>query len=431
MSTSPASGGGGARAPHPASPDFFLWIRSLGVVRGRDRVAGGVASGLAHRWGVAPALVRVLFVVAALFLGVGLLVYGLLWLVLPEPDGRIHVQEASHGRWSSGMVGALIATVFGLGGLPTTYSFGNIRWAGPLWAVFWVGILLLVVYGVAASARRHRVSPRASSQGRGAPPDAPPSPADPPPSPAGVTPPSPYAGYTAGPAAYGPNAPTADVHHVGPPLSAVRTHRQGPGGPFTAIVIGLAALAVGGLLALQSTGAIVVDPSTGTLWAVGAAVVGLGIIAAGLRGRTAGVLSVFAIVALIIAAVTEPAYVLSQQHSPTTSAPTSIAQATQGYTATAASAQLDLRALDNSGPLASESVVPVNATMSDLKIEIPKGIPVRVQADGAMSNVQFGGRSASGLALGDSQTYNASAPGATLVVTVHAVMSNVNIEQER
>ena len=428
------SSGGGARAPHPASPDFFLWIRSQGVARGTNRWVGGVASGLADRWHLSPALVRFLFVIAALFLGIGLLVYGVLWLLLPEPDGRIHLQEAIHGRWTSGMTGGLIATVFGLGGLPATYSYGNIRWAGPLWALFWAGILFLVIFSIATSGRRRRMRPVSPGTDAPSAQSAPAqSQASDAPLAAGAAPFTPSTSSSAEPAGYNPPAGSArwETRPAVRRISERSLRRQGPGGPFTAIVLGLTALVVGGLLALQTTGSLVIDPSTGMLWAAGAAVIGLGVIAAGLRGRTGGVLSFFAVAALIVAAVTEPAYVLSQSHAPTTAAPTSIAQATEGYTATAASVQFDLRALDTSGPLATEAIVPVTATMSDLRIEIPKNLPVRVQADGAMSNVQFGGRTASGLSLGDSQTYNSSRPGSTLVITVHAVMSNVIIEQEQ
>jgi phage shock protein PspC (stress-responsive transcriptional regulator) len=102
----------------PGQPtDFFPWIRSHGIYRGRDRWIGGVASGIAHRMGIDPLIVRGIFIVLTVFAGIGVLLYGLAWALLPEPDGRIHVQEAGAGRWSSGMTGALITTVLGLTGL--------------------------------------------------------------------------------------------------------------------------------------------------------------------------------------------------------------------------------------------------------------------------------------------------------------------------
>src|SRR5689334_1584863 len=91
------TGGSGPAAPQQ---NFFDWIRNQGIRRGPDRWMGGVASGVAHRFGIDPLIVRGIFIVLALFAGIGVLLYGLAWAFLPEPDGRIHVQEAGAGRWS-------------------------------------------------------------------------------------------------------------------------------------------------------------------------------------------------------------------------------------------------------------------------------------------------------------------------------------------
>jgi uncharacterized protein (DUF2345 family) len=195
--------------------------------------------------------------------------------------------------------------------------------------------------------------------------------------------------------------------------------------------MGVAVFVPGVLLAIQLAGVAVVDPSTGVLWALAAVIIALGIVIAGINGKSAGILSLFAVLALVTAAVTQPAYDLSQTPRSMTASPSSVQEAAQGYKVTAASGQLDLRALDNAGPLGSDSTVPVEATMSQLTIEIPKGIPVRVQADVTMGNIQFGNRTAAGLTASDSQTYNQGRPGSTLVVSVHATMSNVQIEQEQ
>ena len=95
---------------------FFDWIRGLGVRRGRDRWIGGVASGIAERLGIDPVIVRGVFVVLALSFGVGVLAYGIAWALLPEPDGRIHVEEVGHGYWSAGLTGAAVFILLGLSG---------------------------------------------------------------------------------------------------------------------------------------------------------------------------------------------------------------------------------------------------------------------------------------------------------------------------
>ncbi len=50
----------------------------------RERMIGGVCGGLGEYFGIDPTLVRVLFVVAALFGGPGILAYLILLIIVPE-----------------------------------------------------------------------------------------------------------------------------------------------------------------------------------------------------------------------------------------------------------------------------------------------------------------------------------------------------------
>ena len=144
-------------SPAPApSTDFFGWIRSHGIYRGNDRWIGGVCSGIAHRLNVDPIIIRGVFIVLTLLAGVGVLLYGLAWAFLPEPDGRIHVQEAGAGRWSSGMTGSLIATVLGLTGLGGGFwGWSHNGLSGLLWTVFWVGGAIYLVYYLSQRNKAH------------------------------------------------------------------------------------------------------------------------------------------------------------------------------------------------------------------------------------------------------------------------------------
>jgi phage shock protein PspC (stress-responsive transcriptional regulator) len=49
-----------------------------------DRRLGGVCGGLAKHFNVDPTIVRLLFVLAALIEGIGVLLYLILWLIVPE-----------------------------------------------------------------------------------------------------------------------------------------------------------------------------------------------------------------------------------------------------------------------------------------------------------------------------------------------------------
>ncbi|MGP3535783.1 PspC domain-containing protein [Microbacterium sp. RD1] len=113
------------RPPRDEAP-FFSWLRALRVVR-EPGWLGGVCAGVATRIGIDPVIVRGVFVVTALIGFPALIVYALGWALLPDADGRIHVQEWGRGRFDPALIA--IATMVLLGCLPV------MQW---LWSsVFW------------------------------------------------------------------------------------------------------------------------------------------------------------------------------------------------------------------------------------------------------------------------------------------------------
>ena len=48
------------------------------------RIIGGVCSGLGAYWNIDPTLIRIVFIVLAIFGLAGVLIYLILWIVLPE-----------------------------------------------------------------------------------------------------------------------------------------------------------------------------------------------------------------------------------------------------------------------------------------------------------------------------------------------------------
>ena len=167
--TSPTSGSGDAPGAAPAGTpggpavlplaEFFDRIRGLGVVRPDDgRWFAGVCSGIARRTGLDVVLVRGLFVVLALLGGGALFLYGLGWLLLPHPDGRIHAQEVLRGVVTAGFVGSVIAV---LTGIPSGWGPG---WnGGPGWGFHPGGLGLVIGIGlvvwIVAAKRRQGDSP--------------------------------------------------------------------------------------------------------------------------------------------------------------------------------------------------------------------------------------------------------------------------------
>ncbi len=71
--------------------------------RSDDRKIGGVAAAIGRRYAVDPVLVRVAFIVATMFSGMGLLLYLLGWLLLPAEGDRASGAESLLGRGRSSM----------------------------------------------------------------------------------------------------------------------------------------------------------------------------------------------------------------------------------------------------------------------------------------------------------------------------------------
>jgi len=164
-----------------------------------------VAGGLGRLLDVDPLIFRVLFVVFTPFLGIGLLAYGILWLVVPE-DGEqsSEAQKLVQGRTSNQAVAAISATITGF---VLLVAFAVHRWDVALW-LFAIG---LVVYLVAKDrdggrAWRRATSPTATPPSGTPGATGPGSQARPGPAPTAPYPPGsyPYGSYPPGPAAPAP-----------------------------------------------------------------------------------------------------------------------------------------------------------------------------------------------------------------------------------
>ncbi|WP_053354123.1 PspC domain-containing protein [Leucobacter musarum] len=126
----------------PPGQGFFDWLRGLDVTRGPDRWLAGVAGGVAERLKLDPIIVRGVFVVLALLGGPGILIYLIGWLLLPDTDGRIHVEQIIRGRASAGMITAaviltalvIIPAFFGLF-IPGASFPGFSVWNWDVWGV--------------------------------------------------------------------------------------------------------------------------------------------------------------------------------------------------------------------------------------------------------------------------------------------------------
>lgn len=210
--------------------DSFARLRGSGYQRDTEsRWFGGVCSGLAHRLGVDPVLIRAAAVVLAFLGGIGLTIYVVLWLLMPDQHGDILAERAvRHG--DGGPIALLVLAGFlVIGGL---FSIGNGNgWFAPLWLIPVAAVVWLVL---------SRRNPRPLESGYGSPmqpagyaaPPAPPAGTPSTPVPYGTTPPpAPHGAAPApGEAMSAPTQLPPPPAYAGPQPPLYRTPQSGPYG---------------------------------------------------------------------------------------------------------------------------------------------------------------------------------------------------------
>ena len=181
----PESAASATPAPGDTPNRFFAWLRSLGLERQPGWI-GGVSAGIAARLGIDPLIVRGGFVVVALLGGPALVIYAVAWLVLPDTQDKIHLEQVLRGRFESALAG--IAALIALSMLPLTQGFwyaGSAFWGDPVLpdaigrAVWTFVVLGLLAWGIvwlvrrssAAQAPRAATPPAPAAQGAPGAPD--------------------------------------------------------------------------------------------------------------------------------------------------------------------------------------------------------------------------------------------------------------------
>jgi phage shock protein PspC (stress-responsive transcriptional regulator) len=415
----PPPGTGGP--PPPAAGDG-TWddLRRLGVQRDTERQwFGGVCAGLALRFGVDPLLIRAAAVVLALVGGLGIVLYLLAWLFLPDGGGRILAQQVGRGDTVAGVLVAALAVVV-LGALVLD--------RGPLRVLWWALPLALVGWLVLRS-RRGPTTPTLPTPTPGAPMTTPPLPQGtvPPPTagPRGVALPTappgagtapPGAGWQApatrsGPAgapgspaygspAYGPAAYATGTTTYGTGTYGTGTYGIGAGGPapvappparprrpsasgwFGLVAVGLAVLGFGAGYLLDRS--LTLTGPAGLLGLVLAlAAVALLTLVLGLTGRRAWMPATLTWVLAAAALVGAVGLGVSRAVPPSetvTWRPTSVSGPVS-YGFGAGQGTLDLTALDVEAVTpAQPAEMDVSIGAGQLTIVVPRGMDARVDA---------------------------------------------------
>jgi len=306
---SPPPGSPPPGSPPPGSPPPTVGLPVGATLhRSRDnRVVAGVCGGLGEATRVDPIIYRVLAVVLTFFGGVGLLLYAIGWLLLPESDTGASIADRALGRrgQTNGRTGPVVLAValvvvaaIGIGAALDHASATLLLLVslGALW-------LLLRrdqapapagVWGTAAAAPPQAPATAAAA---GAPPTQPvptPAPADTPWAPTASP-----SGTPGGPGA--PGGPYATFGATPPPPPPKPRREPSILGPLT---WSLALIGLGLLTLIDFTGA---DVAFAAYPALALAIVGLGLLAGTWYGRSRGLiaLGLVAAFALCIASVAD------------------------------------------------------------------------------------------------------------------------------
>ena len=105
-----SGGSGGDSGYVPPQPPPVVTVPPVRrLVRDPYSRLGGVASGISHHYGIDVSLVRIGFIVATVFSGIGLILYFLAWLIIPRAEYWPPVPAGADGRTVSPIEGRELA----------------------------------------------------------------------------------------------------------------------------------------------------------------------------------------------------------------------------------------------------------------------------------------------------------------------------------
>ena len=362
------------------------------LLRPREgRVIAGVAAGIATRLGVGTGWIRASFVVACFFGGLGLLLYVIAWLAIPEEGETesIAASRAADLENSSRWIGVALIVVGGLLVLSWTNAVrAELVWAG---ALILVGVLLY--RGEFPTGSRRRVQ-------------------DPPPPPPPVDTEEPVEAAVTAPVAPSTLASDSEVAAPPPPPpSAPAMARQRPPrsmlGRFTLATI---FVAVGVLAILDNAG--VIEPEARHYVGTVVAVTGLGLVIGAWVGKARALIAVGIILlpVLLVASVIRVPF--SNDFGEKSFTPASVAQVADEYRLGAGELRIDLSLLE-------AETVSFEATVGagQLTVIVPRDAAVSIS-----SRVGFGEVDVIGFVKdGVGREVNTEAPaGAVNVITIDA-----------
>lgn len=378
--------------------------------RGDAAVLGGVAAGIARSLRIDPVLVRVAFVVLAVFGGSGLLLYVAGWLFIPE-EGRDDSVGERFFRDNNALVITLgvIAAILVLGPMVAWGWLGDGAGAGG------VLLLVLVVVGVVLLLRRDDRSadaPLVQAQA--------PTAQEPSTGPLGDdSPTSPTLALPYAPPPGPPSAPSGQPPVSPPPPPPPPKQRSVLG----RLTLGITLLVVGTLIALDLADVIVVEPVV--VLAAALAVVATGLLVGTLVGRARGLIALGIVLVFLLIPVGAAPNGLrvdggagERLYRPATQA-----ELADTYELGVGKMTVDLRRLE----LVGTEEVEASLGLGELIVLLPPDVAVEVDAEVGVGTVDFpsGGPEEGG--IGVDRTWSRDGEGGTLQLDLSTGMGAVTV----
>jgi phage shock protein PspC (stress-responsive transcriptional regulator) len=376
--------------------------------RESNKVVAGVCSGVAHRLGIDPNVVRIVTIVLAIFGGVGILLYAVGWLLLPEErTGRSLAERALRGGEPDRASAVLLALALTLVAVGFGFAVVGDNWFGVAVLAVALGIGALLFTRV---------------------PDAP-YPTGPVAGPAGA--PGPATGTPVAPGWY-PRAPeTAPVD-----TTAATAFSSEPAPPRPRSVLGpatvFAALAALGVLGLVDAAGAQVPVSA--YLALPLAVVGAGLVLGAWVGRSRGLIALGVGLSVLLA----PVLTLEQLGVATTAGQRYEAVVLEPATADeldetvweygAGDIRWDLTGTDFAD---SEVETQISVGAGELVVDLPPDLTLVLDASVGAGQIDALGTMSSGLAAEASRTFAGDEGGGTLRLTVSMGLGNVEVNREQ
>ena len=414
--SSPAgtSSGTGQNPSGPASGRFGL--RQLRRSRD-DRMIGGVCGGLGRYVGIDPIIFRIVLAALAIFGGVGLLLYALAWLLIPDDGTDVsELHRLFQGHPSPAPI--IAAIVVGVIGVITVTEVAYHRRGR-----FEVLLIVAAVVAVVALTSRTRGVPPASAPFPPSPPYVPPAAATPPTEPATTVPPAyqtsyPTPGYTAPhynaphfstphytaplgpPAGFAPSRPlyTPPAGYVPPPPKPPK-----PPSFLGPIAISVGVVIIGVLFALNASHSI--DLSAQAIFATSLLIVGLALVVGTWIGRARVLIAFGAVLAIALAITASIDVPLRGGIGNRTYAPISTTDIPTTYRLAIGHQTIDLTALD----LAGKKVhVTSSVGIGEVDVWVPPNVRLVVHGRAGTGDVDINGDNNGGSHVDRTQVLPAS-----------------------